>query len=110
MEYFDLLNLHPILAHQRGPRLAKRLKEIIDRVQQINYDDIPADPKTPSLYRLGREYLALNWSGRDARDLEAITLERGTDGLWRFSSTTVDSIEKFIGPLARPRQSQRPDS
>ena len=88
----DLSAYNSITVTKKGPRHAAHLKEIIDRMRRVDYERIPDDADAESPYQLGR-FLGEELAGRDKQDAAKIYLERGNDGLWRFSSTTVAAIE-----------------
>lgn len=88
----DLSAYNSITVTKKGPRHAAHLKEIIDRMRRVDYERIPDDADAESPYQLGH-FLGEELLGRDKKDAAKIYLERGNDGLWRFSSTTVAAIE-----------------
>ena len=91
----DLSDIRDFIAANKGQHLAPLLKEIIDRMQRVRYEDIPANPRTQSPYAFGKNHLASNLDGRDASDAALIVLERGDDKLWRFSRSTVAVIDSL---------------
>lgn len=70
---------------------ARRLKVVLDRCLWINFDALsdspggtPDDGLPPSLDRIGEI---------KAKDIDVpIDVERGADGLWRFSGSTIEAL------------------
>jgi len=76
-----------------GRELTIKLKEILDRIRLVDYDLIPDAPDGPP-YVFDRE----------AETGIAITIARGNDGAWRFTTETVAGIDDLYRALeARER-------
>lgn len=110
----DLTALPPETRSAEGGVLAWKLKNIIDKIIEIDYSKITYDPQGRPL--LPRESGGTSNGPRrvdteaptsnrfdlidlsypledDIDDIEKIFLARGSDGLWRFSAETVAAIE-----------------
>ncbi|MBT4865504.1 MAG: mechanosensitive ion channel family protein [Planctomycetaceae bacterium] len=76
---FSLLGESPTDAQQRN--LAWKLKEVIDRMQWVDYQKIPSSPDAePFLFPV------------DAKS-QPIVIAKGADGNWRFTRETVARID-----------------
>ena len=75
------------LQRVRGPEIAIELKDAIDRVRLVDYEDIP--DRTD-----GAPYVF--WRGQDG----VIEIARGADGGWRFSPLTVETLAQTRTELA----------
>ncbi|TNF33324.1 MAG: mechanosensitive ion channel family protein [Deltaproteobacteria bacterium] len=85
------LDLSAIPAPSRvdsGRDLAIKLKEILDRIRLVDYDTIPDAPD-------GSPYVF----DRDEATGLAITIARGKDGGWRFTTDTVAGIDDLFRSL-----------
>lgn len=74
-----------------GGRLAFKLKETIDRMVRVELSRIPDEPDSDQPYRLAYQAAGLN--DQDIADAGSIVIDRGKDGLWRFSAETVARID-----------------
>jgi len=74
-----------------GPGRASKLKKIINHMWRINYDLLPDDQNSTEAYQLSEH--ATDLSEDDRLDAAKIRIERGKDGLWRFSQETVAAID-----------------
>ncbi len=77
----DLSGLPKNIGAQKDQELALVLKDVIDRVRFIRYEEIPNDPKGPP------------WVLWEEPGLGRIVVARGTDGWWRFTDETVAHID-----------------
>jgi MscS family membrane protein len=79
---FSLLGKSPTDEQQRN--LAWKLKEVIDRMQWVDYQKIPSSPDAePFLFPV------------DAKS-QPIVIARGTDGSWRFTRETVARVDSAL--------------
>jgi MscS family membrane protein len=74
-----------------GSELAFKLKHTIDRMMMVDLQKIPDQVDAPQPYRLADQADAMNEA--DAVDAGLISIARSSDGLWRFSSETINEIE-----------------
>ena len=81
------LGLTERLQRVRGREIAIELKDAVDRVRLVDYDEIPDDPR-------GEAYVF--WRGRDG----LIEIARGDDGAWRFSARTIETLDRTRAELA----------
>lgn len=63
--------------------LARHLKEVIDRMELIDYSQISDDPQGPAFFFPIES------------ETQPIKISRGEDGIWRFSADTVAQIENL---------------
>ncbi len=75
------------LRRLRGPELAVRLKNAVDRVRLVDYNDIPDTTE-------GEPYVF--WSGRTG----VIEIAQGDEGAWRFSPRTIEKLNESLDELA----------
>ena len=75
----------PAVARERkGRELAVQLKDVIDRIAYVQFDEIPDAPE-------GSEYV---WYRDPAAGPVAIT--RGDDGGWRFAARTISALPALL--------------
>ena len=112
----DLSALPPETRSAQGGELAWKLKNIIDKIIEVDYSKITYDPQGRPLLdrdsgdasngprRVDTSALASNRFDLidlsypledDIDDIEKIFLARGNNGLWRFSAETVAAIENI---------------
>ncbi len=81
---------------------AYRLKEVIDRMVRVDYDEVTAR-QDPDLFRLN--YIVSGMEDKDLTDAGLIRIGRGRDGLWRFTAETVGVIDELYDRWReRPKQ------
>ena len=81
------LALSERLQRIRGREVAIELKDAVDRVRLVEYEDIPDGLR-------GDPYVF--WRGREG----LIEISRSDDGAWRFSSRTIEALEQTRAELA----------
>jgi len=101
VECLDLSDLDAATAKAKGLDYAYKLKYVIDRMLYIDYALITDDTNAKSPYILAADAIYLK--GQDKIDAGAIQIQRGSDGLWRFSKKTRDAIEEIY-----PKWKDRP--
>ena len=74
----------------KGPNLASQLKNIIDHLVFVQYEQISDDPDFKTTYNLAAQPID-DWEKRE--HASNIEITRSEDGLWRFSSETVDRLD-----------------
>jgi MscS family membrane protein len=75
----DLSGLNPIVREKEGPRLAVKLKGVLDRLERIDYEDIPNEPEAADPWVYPRE--------------RRIRISRNDAGAWLFDTSTVAAID-----------------
>lgn len=70
----------------KGRELVVQLKRVIDRTRRVDFAEIPS-------YSEGGEYVFLRSPSGE------IVIEQSSDGLWRFSSSTVRGLESLYGQV-----------
>ncbi len=82
----DLSNVPAAIRAERGPDLAVKLKEVIDRTRYVVLEEIPADPNASP-------YVFLRQAEGE------IVIARSGDGAWRFTRRTIDSVPSLLDSL-----------
>ncbi len=80
-ECLDLSSLPPSTRGGRGRELAAELKDVLDRTQLINVDEISGDPKGAA------------WT-LPITEQQQIVLDRLGDGRWLFTSATLEGLDE----------------
>ncbi len=90
----DLSNLGETVAADKRKTQVIQLKEVLDRMLWIdpNTFAMKADPLRP--YSIAEEDHYL--TGDDLQDAKLIVLTESDDGLWRFSSKTLDALDSGL--------------
>jgi len=89
----DLSQLDAFTAKNKGGDYAYQLKEILDRMERIDLDELPDEPDAASPVVLG-DYMS-TLTGQDLADARRIKLTRGNDDLWRFDAETVTAAKEL---------------
>ena len=90
LETLDLSHFSGPSRVESGILAAQRLINTIDRLEYVNLEDIPKKNDGPDwIFRKQTVFLA------DGAHQVEITISKSTDGNWRFSPETVDSIKYF---------------
>ena len=80
---FDLEGYAPAVREQAGPRVARELKNYLDKVERIDLSTLPLEPD-------GSRWV---WRRGDAG---LVAVERDEEGRWRFSRDTVESLPTLL--------------
>ncbi len=80
-ECLDLSSLPPSTRGGRGRELAVGLKDVLDRTQLINVDEISDDPNGTA------------WT-LPITEAQQIVLDRSNDGRWLFTSATLEGLDE----------------
>jgi len=89
---------------RKGRSLAARLKTVIDRMWDVDFDTLPNNPDQSEPFVFGEHLLTVSGDSQvggkrlEGKDLQAahrIVISRDADGLWRFTNKTVDSVEEL---------------
>ncbi len=83
LDFSKIEKTDPDLGSYAKLEYARRLKEVIERMANVNYAEINDDPNGPS-FRFPVD--AVN---------QPIVISRGESGAWRFSAETVDRIDSL---------------
>lgn len=81
----DLSGINLVLRDTEGPRLARMLFDVLNRTLLIKLDRIPETPEGETVV------IVRPRKGTD-RELGAIEVARSSDGAWRFSKATLESL------------------
>lgn len=84
----DLSGVNETLRSTKGPELALQLKQVIDRVRYVTYDEVP-DAATGDPYVFHR----------DAQGRGDIVIARQPDGRWLFTAETVAALPALVRAL-----------
>ena len=77
----ELSHLSSLVRREAGPRLAADLKNYLDKLERIDVGALPDAVEGDSWRYPGRAQ---------------VSLTRGADELWRFSSTTLDALPRLL--------------
>jgi MscS family membrane protein len=80
----DLSALPSDLSQTARNDLAYKLKEVIDRLEYVNLDEVPAESDWDAAYSIPRD-----------NPTAPVHVARGEDGNWRFTADTVANIEEL---------------
>lgn len=86
---FDLSRIDPAAQKEAGIRLSEGLINVFDRLEKINYEDIPL--KAPGGYWI---YDKRSYS-QGAEDQQIEISLRQIDGQWKFGKETIESIPLY---------------
>ena len=83
VETLDFSQIDPEPGPYTKLGVARKLKDVIDRMQVIDYSQISDDPEAPT-FRFPIE-----------SENQPIRISRGEDGIWRFSADTVAQVDSL---------------
>jgi|GEM_PF-791868 len=98
IETLDLSQIDSPLRTLTGKITAERLINTIDRIAKISYSHIPTYENGPKWF-FRKQTVSV---GNDVHDVE-IAIGKATDGNWKFSPETVESIENFYTAVANQK-------
>lgn len=83
----DLSSVNLVLRDTEGPRLARMLFDVLNRTIYVVVEKIPNESE-------GKPYLVVR-PVANGRSLGTVEVDRGTDGAWRFSSSSVQALPRI---------------
>ena len=83
VECFDLEGYAPAVRDQAGPRVARELKDYLDKIERIELSAIPLEPA------------GSRWVWRRA-EAGLVAVETDDEGRWRFSRDTIESLPSLL--------------
>lgn len=95
MKTFNLINVEEKYQEMIGRQVAEHLINSIDRITKIDYSHIP-DTEVGEKWYFRKQSIP---DGENTIEAE-IAIEKNSDGAWRFSSQTIETIGDLYGALS----------